>query len=193
MADTVRTESLPQCRARARRLLKLLRAGDPASAARFLRLQAFAALDAPTLLAQRDSVRLKHALTLVALELGHPSWVAAKAALAAAPAAADVMYVPQLAALLNRWFADYDEARASLQTHGGYLLPYRRQFFITESEGIRTLGLDPDDPDWTRIGFDWVRPADAGAHTRLRQRRQQAMAPATAEAVEQRRRRHNSR
>jgi hypothetical protein len=81
------------------------------------------------------------------------------------------MYVPSMDAIVSRWFSTYDEARASLDTEGGYLLPYGAQFFVTSREGIRELGLDPDDPDWTHIGWDWVRPLDAAAWQRLRDRR----------------------
>jgi hypothetical protein len=82
-----------------------------------------------------------------------------------------VMYVPRMDAILSRWFTVYDEARASLEAEGGYLLPYRRYFFVTTSEAIRELGLDPNDPDWARIGWDWVRPGDPEAWARLRQKR----------------------
>lgn len=70
------------------------------------------------------------------------------------------MYAAGFCGTLNRWFAGYDEARASLDEHGGFLLPFGRQFFVCEEEGIRALGLDPGDPDWVRIGRDWVNPAD---------------------------------
>ena len=43
--------------------------------------------------------------------------------------------------------------------------------FVTSPEGVRELGLDPDDADWARIGWDWVRPLDAVAWERLRARR----------------------
>ena len=82
------------------------------------------------------------------------------------------MYVTGMGAILNRWFTTYEEARASLNAEGGYLLPYRGQFFVTTPEGIRELGLDPDDADWARIGWDWVRPLDAMAWERLRERRE---------------------
>jgi hypothetical protein len=71
-------------------------------------------------------------------------------------------------AVVSRWFSTYDEARESRHAEGGYLLPYRRQFFVTSREGIRELGLDPDDPDWALIGWDWVRPRDTAAWQRLR-------------------------
>jgi hypothetical protein len=86
-----------------------------------------------------------------------------------------IMYVSRMDAVLNRWFTSYEEARSSLETEGGYLLPYKAQFFVTEGEGIRELGLDPDDPDWARIGWDWVRPKDSEAWERLKEKREQAV------------------
>ena len=37
---------------------------------------------------------------------------------------------------------------------------------MTLREGVRELGLDPDDSDWARIDWDWVRPADTEAWRR---------------------------
>ena len=85
-----------------------------------------------------------------------------------------LMYVPRMDAILNRWFTTYEAARASRESEGGYLLPYRNQYFVTLAEGVRELGLDPDDPDWARIGWDWVRPADAQAWERLKEKRELA-------------------
>jgi len=73
--------------------------------------------------------------------------------------------------LLNRWFRSYDEARAVHDREGGFLLPHKGHFFITDDEGIRILGLNPADPDWERIGWDWVRPKDLAAWTRLEEQR----------------------
>lgn len=85
-----------------------------------------------------------------------------------------IMYVGRMDAVLNSWFTNYQEARASRDSEGGYLLPYKSQFFVTQSEGIRELGLDPDDPDWARIGWDWVQPHDREAWERLKEKRRQA-------------------
>lgn len=79
-------------------------------------------------------------------------------------------YARGMDAFLNRWFARYEDARASLESEGGYLLPFRRQFFVCGADAVRLLGLDPDDPDWARVGWDCVRPADEAACERLRQR-----------------------
>jgi hypothetical protein len=85
------------------------------------------------------------------------------------------MYVVRMDAILNRWFTNYEDARASLQSEGGFLFPYRGQYFVTLQEGIRELGLDPDDSDWARIGRDWVRPDDPEAWERLREKRELAV------------------
>ena len=82
------------------------------------------------------------------------------------------MYVPTMDAIVNRWFTSYESARASLQSEGGYLFPYGNQYFVTQGEGVRELGLDPDDPDWARIGWDWVRPLDPEARQRLLEKRE---------------------
>ena len=42
---------------------------------------------------------------------------------------------------------------------------------MTSREAIRELGLDPDDPDWERIGWDWVEPHDPQARERLLEKR----------------------
>ena len=85
-----------------------------------------------------------------------------------------VMYVPSMDVFLHRWFTTYDAARAAHQSEGGYLLPFRHQFFLATGTSIRELGLDPDDPDLERIGRDWVRPLDHAAWERLRERRELA-------------------
>jgi len=84
------------------------------------------------------------------------------------------MHSPEMDVFLNRWFTAYEGAKASLDAEGGYLFPYGNHFFITVAEAVRELGLDPDDPDWERIGWDWVRPKDPEAWERLRDKRQTA-------------------
>jgi hypothetical protein len=175
-------------RVRARRLLKQLRSEErdvaAAAAERFLRLREFVGGTVSRVLERRDRVRLKHALTVVALENGEPSWPALKArAEAEAPSAGvaasgprgPVMYAPELGALLNRWYATYDAARTSLEREPGFLLLYRHHYFVCESEGVRALGLDPHDPDWERIGWDWVKPRDREAWRRLSVKRERAL------------------
>ena len=82
-------------------------------------------------------------------------------------------YETNLDIFLNRWYANYDEARAGLEKHGGFLLPYRHHFFVCQADVIQALGLDPQDPDWEMIGHDLARPANADAFERLRQKREE--------------------
>ena len=83
-----------------------------------------------------------------------------------------IMYVGTMDVFLNRWFSTYDEARVARHSDGGYLFPYRHQFFVARAEAVRELGLDPKDPDWERIGWDWVRPLDVAAWQRLKEKRE---------------------
>jgi hypothetical protein len=80
-------------------------------------------------------------------------------------------YPSGLDVYLNLWFADHDEARQARETEGGYLLPYRKHFFVCPPGAIRSIGLDPDDPDWERVGWDCARPKDPEAHRRLCEKR----------------------
>ncbi|MGB7339052.1 MAG: hypothetical protein WBC91_09190 [Phototrophicaceae bacterium] len=65
------------------------------------------------------------------------------------------------------WHADYEIANSELGRSGGYLFPYKKQFFICESAYIEELGLDPDDADWQAIGYNWVKPLNQSAGQRL--------------------------
>ncbi|XXF76290.1 hypothetical protein P2318_24970 [Myxococcaceae bacterium GXIMD 01537] len=166
--------SLRECKIRASFLLKDLCSGEPERAARAAErlrvLPAFARLTSGALLARRASVRHKHALAVIAQEHGHASWALLKGALGAEEQPrldTEAFFAATRGILLNRWFASHAAARASLQREGGYLFPFREQCFITEAGFISALGLDPADPDWARMGFDWVEPLDPAARERL--------------------------
>jgi hypothetical protein len=90
------------------------------------------------------------------------------------PDTAPDMWVSSMAVFLNHWYSDYAEARAHREAEGGYLLLHRSQYFVTVAEAVRELGLDPQDPDWARIGWDWARPADTAAWEHLRAKRELA-------------------
>jgi len=91
-------------------------------------------------------------------------------------------YQANLDVFLNRWFANYQEARLALDREGGFLLPYRKHFFVCEADVIQALGLEPNDPDWERIGRDGAQPKDQDAYQRLCDKRAQIVLEATAEA-----------
>jgi hypothetical protein len=84
-------------------------------------------------------------------------------------------YHPYLDVFLNQWYANYEEARQSLGRHGGFLLPYQKHFFICQPDVIAALGLDPNDPDWDKIGHDCAHPLDAAAFERLREKREKVV------------------
>lgn len=158
--------TLTECRIQAHRILKAARAGDESA------LRRLSVLPTP------PRWQLKHALTVVALEAGFPSWPALKAQVEGqgdAPAIAtaidtDRFFEGRGSAYLNRWFRDLATAEESLRDEGGWLFPYRHQFFICEAGFLDARGIASDDPDWALIGHNWVRPADAAAHARLTRR-----------------------
>ncbi|MCU1335068.1 MAG: hypothetical protein JWO19_649 [Bryobacterales bacterium] len=60
-----------------------------------------------------------------------------------------------------------DDSRGSEASSDGYLLAYKRQYVVVDRYFIESLGLDPLDPDWEDLGFDWVRPKHVAARSRL--------------------------
>jgi hypothetical protein len=116
-----------------------------------------------------EHVRRRHCLTLIARELGFAGWPHAVAVLSGGDSTdfGTLLYPKGADVHWNIWCASYEEARAIREQNGGYLLAYKRHFFITDRYFIEKLGLDPDDPDWQLIGRDWVRPARANARERL--------------------------
>ncbi len=129
--------TLHECKIRASLLLKDLRGEDQPratrAAERFPILPAFATLETEAILGRRDSIQLKHALAVIAAEFGYPTWTDCKRRLEV-PAErrldTERFFEAGAAAYLNRWFARYGEARASLESESGFLFPFRHQFFI---------------------------------------------------------------
>lgn len=81
-------------------------------------------------------------------------------------------YQTNLDVFLNRWYSNYEEARAERESGGGFLLPYKRHFFVCEAEVISAMGLEPDDPDWEKIKWDGAQPVDGEAYQRLCEKRE---------------------
>jgi len=100
-------------------------------------------------------------LNIVSVEAGFDQWNHARIVLGGEAARGDDMgrfwYDKACSALLNHWFAGYDDARASLQAHSGrYLFPYDRQFIVADAPFVVAIGLDPAARVWERIGGDLV-------------------------------------
>jgi hypothetical protein len=150
--------NLEEAKIQASILLKSLGSPDTETthqaAKRFQRLTEFA--DIPIAEIPLKDIKRKHALTVIALENGFTSWAALKA---------QISFI--VGGFLNKWFASYQEAKVEQQQQGGFLFPYKKQFFICEADYIERLGLNPNDPDWNAIGWDWANPSDKIAWQRL--------------------------
>jgi hypothetical protein len=176
------SNNLEEYKIRASILHKQLRRGNPeqaqSAAQRFQRLSHLARLPVQEIVQRKDEIQRKHALAVIALENDYASWADLKghferleklAALRQSYAYTP-LYPRRCAGFINDWYASHEKARTHLVRDGGYLLPYRHHFFICQRPYIEVLGLDPDDPDWERIGWDWARPADRAAWERLNAR-----------------------
>ncbi|WP_257461405.1 hypothetical protein [Archangium lipolyticum] len=170
---------LRECKIRASILLKDLLSSDAQrstrAAERLRALPAFAGQTPGEVLASREQVRRKHALAVIAREQGHASWEELRSARGEeeeTPPQVDFerFFIQHASVFLNRWFSTYPEALASLRAMGGYLFPYRRQFFICEADFLKARGVDTTDPDWERMGRNWVEPLDPDARARLEQK-----------------------
>ncbi len=150
--------TVAECKIQASILLKALHSDNPVIAQqavkRFKRLSEFAELSSEKII--QFHIKHKHALSVIALEKGFKSWLDLKSQLP---------FI--VGGFLNKWFVNYDEAKCHLESEGGFLLPFKNQYFICASNYIQQLGFDPNDPDWKLIGHDWANPKDQSAWRRL--------------------------
>lgn len=96
--------------------------------------------------------------------------------------ASRLWYETNLDVFLNRWFSNHADARSAREGEGGFLLPYQNHFFVCKADVIQALGLDPNDPDWEKIGYDCGRPGDEAAYQRLAEKRESVVRDATKSA-----------
>jgi len=182
MTDT--TPAIQELKTRAEILHHRIEARDPVAIARLRVLPQFRRLSkSPGPLEDQlanaaASIRRSDCLTVIALELGFSNWPQASRVISGATADGDpqpmdfgTLLCPRTSgAHLNRWYRTHEEAvndQARSESRG-YLLGYRHQFMVVDRYYVaEVLRLDPDDPAWEAIGFDWVRPKDSAARTRL--------------------------
>lgn len=150
--------SINECKIQASILLKSLSSSDfsisQKAAKRFQVLPEFKKLSLSEMI--KSDIKHKHALAVIAIEKGFNSWADLKCQL------------PFISGgFLNHWFANYDEAKSYQQTNGGFLLPFKNQFFICDANYINHLGFNSEDPDWELIAYDWVYPMNKTAWHRL--------------------------
>lgn len=124
-------------------------------------------------------LRLRDCLNLVAREVGFAHFEHARHVLGGLAAPGDDMgsfwHAPRTGILLNEWFAQREQAQASLHRQpAAFLLPYRRQFMVVQGDFVRELGVAPDDAAWQAIGQDLVRGYGTPAWEALAQQRLRA-------------------
>lgn len=158
MNKSQKSFSVKECKIQASILLKSLYSDDceksRQAAKRFQRLSEFKKFSLDEII--KTDIKRKTALAIVAIEKGFSSWAELKCQLPFVHGG-----------FLNHWFVGYQQAKAHLKSYGGFLLPYKKQFFICESEYINNLGFSSEDPDWQLIGYDWVNPDNQEAWIRL--------------------------
>jgi hypothetical protein len=97
-----------------------------------------------------------------------------------------IMYVPRMdAAGATEWRAESGEpygpfgSRLSALGSGlsGICFPIEVSSSSRRARGFVSWGLDPEDADWARIGWDWVRPSEKAAWERLNEKRALARFP----------------
>ncbi len=106
---------------------------------------------------------LKDAFALLAHSAGFHSWHDMKSTIETHEA----LRPAHASALWSVWYASYAVGKAHVDSHGGYLLPHQKQFFVCDAHYINNLGVSLDDPDLAKVGNDWVMPADKSAWDRL--------------------------
>lgn len=168
-------EPTNELKIRAEILHKRIASGDVRARARLRVLAELAKVSVEALDTAAANIQRKHCLAVVARETGFSTWDHALRVLRGDASERDLgtlLHDRETSATLNAWFADHAEARAHLDERrsGGsrvFLLAYKRQFLVVDGFYIEALGLDPDDPDWAALDFDWARPRDRSARTRL--------------------------
>ena len=155
---------------RAAILHRRLSAGDPLALPRLWMLPEFRREPVVRLATIAPRVKRRHCLTILARELGFAGWPHAKSVIAGAYDVSDfgtLLYPNRCGGFLNLWYSGYHDAVTGQRASDGYLLAYRRHFMVVQAPFIEQLGLDPTASEWRRLGYDWVRPLDVGARTRL--------------------------
>lgn len=111
----------------------------------------------------------KHALNVIAIENGFDSWANLKTYFEKTKLTNFILH----SGFLNQWFAKYKEAKEYLTTnkHNSqlFLLPYKNQFLVCDANCIEYMGLQPDNPDWNSINYNWAEPGDIKVWERLNQ------------------------
>ena len=110
-----------------------------------------------------ETLKLKHCLGLVSMELGFKDWHEAQQFLSGSKPELTIInmgsffYPKGCGGFINEWFADYSQARNTLVNSptSKWLLPYKNQFIVVEKEYIEVFKLDKALlSSWAKIEHD---------------------------------------
>lgn len=162
-------DPIEEIKVRAKLLQKRIEQGEPEALERLRKLPELRKSNLEQLKEFAATIQRKHCFAVVSRELGFAGYQHAQRVLSGDEAENDfgTMLYPSRCGALNHWYVDYQEARDLRAEINGYLLAYKRHFFIVDGYFIEALGLDPSDPDWDAMGRDWVKPHDLEARRRL--------------------------
>lgn len=159
MIDPIR-----ELKVRAEILQRELNRRHPASLTRLRTLPGFRAQSASQLELAGPGILRRQCLSVISLELGFSGWQHACAVLSGTADVSDfgtLLYPKRGSGHLNLWYRNHEEAVAGRRESNGYLLAYRRDFFVADRSFIELLGWDPEAPEWGRLGYDWLCPSGA--------------------------------
>lgn len=162
-------DPIQEIKVRAEILQKRIEQSEPAALARLRVLPELRKASVEALQEFAATIQRKHCFAVVSRELGFSGYPHAQRVLAGDENEVDfgTTLYPGGHGMFNHWYANYEEARDLRAEIQGYLLAYKRHFFIVDRHFIESLGLDPADPDWEAMGRDWVKPHDPHARRRL--------------------------
>ena len=119
-----------ECKIQASILLKSLYSSDreksKQASKRFQQLPEFKKSSLDEII--KTEMKRKSALAIIAIEKGFKSWTELKCQLPFVRGG-----------FLNHWFANYEQAKSHHKSKGGFLMPYKNQFFICDTDYIKNL------------------------------------------------------
>jgi len=137
----------------------------PQEANRFHQIPPFSNKTSSWIIDHPDSVQLKHAYHVLAVEAGFTTWATLKHAIIEN----DCLYKSACVGFIHAWFSDYAKAEIYFNMHGGYLISFWKDYVVCGKEYISGIGLSQYEEQWKNIGHNWVKPHDMKAFHFLKQ------------------------
>ena len=149
-------------------LLKELKrnSANPLQAAnRFLQIPFCSGKTSDWIINNPDSIQLKHAYHVIAIETGFKTWAELKHTVVEN----DCLYKPGCVGFIHAWFKNYQPAEIYFRKHGGYLISFWKDIAVCGEEYISGIGLGEYKEQWKNIGYNWVKPNNRNAFQFLKE------------------------